>query len=1167
MSGTALDQTRRKKFIPLSRKLLLSGLFTILVAFTIFGGVVAKSMNQLAGGFFSLNEKRTERSKETLEKTFQKNAEKIQTIYQTALESKGRRLIEKDSASVQPMVDDNSFGAVREFLLKNFKGDKDIVYASYFVHEDGETKAWQIVSRQHPDGLELPIEFDTKSSRWKASSKKGGQIQVVDAELPRILKLEKPEVRLKTIQAIDSSGAPARFQVYDCVIPMISQGKVKKTIAQARSNGETIGYLRYILSLEQMERAIAEERRALETELSRLAEENAKLADESSRIVRGSINQSFLILGASAAVVLFLAYIFSLISSRLVTRPVNQLTAIAQDMAGGNYKQQVKVTSNDEIGLLAESFREMAAAILKRDEELAEINRNLEKLVEMRTLQLKEQLRTVSNLLNNMKQAVFAVSKDGTIAAPVSRFSEQVFGGTIEGNHLFSTVYKDIGESTEMGGSIRTVISTVFGENELQWGLMEDNLPREVSYRPEGAPEDRTLKIAYSPLWNDQEALDQLMFVVEDITDVLALKKKVESEKAASARNIQMIQELASIDPKELRALLGSLQKLISHAGKAIQTSDWPLLLRNLHTIKGNARVFNLSFLGSITHEQENQALQVSRENETDAIDPAAAANRLQDILVQVQKSLNEYSSLAKKVFAIPDEFEAANLDFIHATLLSGDEQIKKDRASLVSSLRNIGKDQLAEGLQNAVNHFPVIQESLETLVKIQTERREFVAPPRDPESWGLLLTHLLDYMTSQKSSEEKGTQAHSNLAQKIRLLDPKGRMNLASRLASLLERGNDASPLLQMLLTQIRGVLSYACKELLGQLEQKEISSWLISTPSDSQKAIEQIATETRFGSFIPQFLKTLAERNWTPNQILTKLQLSAEQLLGFDDPLQAKPNSSRTDLNYAWDVDLALLRRVFSIEVTEGPPRGSSISMVEVPETSLTRLRRLLQELASQEESTLIGKLKHAAFRLEEVPIRNSLAKYFPMVKEISQRLDKNVRFALSGDEITLPREDLTFLDDALVHMIRNALDHGLELPEDRLKAGKSDEGTLEIQCFEGQTQSMIVIRDDGRGIDINALVNRAIEKGFLKADRIQQMTTEQKLDLMFIPGLSTKREATDLSGRGIGMDVVRTNLNKIGATLEVQTRVQTGTQFKIVLKRDRWTETHAPSASSLN
>jgi two-component system chemotaxis sensor kinase CheA len=149
----------------------------------------------------------------------------------------------------------------------------------------------------------------------------------------------------------------------------------------------------------------------------------------------------------------------------------------------------------------------------------------------------------------------------------------------------------------------------------------------------------------------------------------------------------------------------------------------------------------------------------------------------------------------------------------------------------------------------------------------------------------------------------------------------------------------------------------------------------------------------------------------------------------------------------------------------------------------------------------------------------------------------------------------------------MIRNALDHGLELPEDRLKAGKSDEGTLEIQCFEGQTQSMIVIRDDGRGIDINALVNRAIEKGFLKADRIQQMTTEQKLDLMFIPGLSTKREATDLSGRGIGMDVVRTNLNKIGATLEVQTRVQTGTQFKIVLKRDRWTETHAPSASSLN
>jgi len=179
---------------------------------------------------------------------------------------------------------------------------------------------------------------------------------------------------------------------------------------------------------------------------------------------------------------------------------------------------------------------------------------------------------------------------------------------------------------------------------------------------------------------------------------------------------------------------------------------------------------------------------------------------------------------------------------------------------------------------------------------------------------------------------------------------------------------------------------------------------------------------------------------------------------------------------------------------------------------------------------------------------PIGSVTGKFHRIARDLATGLGKKVRVELEGEEVGVDKAVNEALRDPLLHLVRNAVDHGLEPPPTRLAAGKPAEGLLRIKACHDAGRVQVVVSDDGGGIDGDGLVERALAAGDLTADEAAEMTPGERLELIFRPGLSTKQGVTSLSGRGVGMDVVRANLEQVGGSVEVSSEIGKGTVFLI-------------------
>ena len=152
------------------------------------------------------------------------------------------------------------------------------------------------------------------------------------------------------------------------------------------------------------------------------------------------------------------------------------------------------------------------------------------------------------------------------------------------------------------------------------------------------------------------------------------------------------------------------------------------------------------------------------------------------------------------------------------------------------------------------------------------------------------------------------------------------------------------------------------------------------------------------------------------------------------------------------------------------------------------------------------------------------------------------------MEGKETELDKTIIESIKDPLTHLVRNAVDHGMEMPEKRMACGKSPEGRLFLRAFHEGGQVNIEISDDGAGIDLERVKQKALEKGLITPDQAARLSDRELLNLLFLPGFSTAEKVTNVSGRGVGMDVVKTNIEKIGGTVDIQNRVGHGATLKI-------------------
>ena len=236
---------------------------------------------------------------------------------------------------------------------------------------------------------------------------------------------------------------------------------------------------------------------------------------------------------------------------------------------------------------------------------------------------------------------------------------------------------------------------------------------------------------------------------------------------------------------------------------------------------------------------------------------------------------------------------------------------------------------------------------------------------------------------------------------------------------------------------------------------------------------------------------------------------------------------------------VDVTLLNRMMNL-VGELVLTRNQVLQATSADPNMTMLSRRLDMVTAD--------LRESVMKARMQPVSNIFSKMPRIVRDLSQSLGRRVRLQVEGQDTELDKSLLEAIKDPLTHAVRNSLDHGIELPEERQAAGKNPEGILKLRAAQEGSHVIIEVSDDGAGIAVDKIRQKAIERGLITADRAAHLPERELLQLIFLPGFSTAAAVTNVSGRGVGMDVVRTNVEKIGGKVEIDSRAGKGTTLRL-------------------
>lgn len=197
---------------------------------------------------------------------------------------------------------------------------------------------------------------------------------------------------------------------------------------------------------------------------------------------------------------------------------------------------------------------------------------------------------------------------------------------------------------------------------------------------------------------------------------------------------------------------------------------------------------------------------------------------------------------------------------------------------------------------------------------------------------------------------------------------------------------------------------------------------------------------------------------------------------------------------------------------------------------------------------QARVLNDLQRAVMKVRMVPVEQLFRRFPRMVRDVAKQCDKEVEIALHGEDTDLDKSLLDAIAEPITHLVRNAVGHGIESPEERVRRGKPAKGTIRLDAFHQANQVIIQIGDDGGGIDTQKVKSRAIERGLLSSESAARLNDNDVLELIFRPGFSTADEITEIAGRGVGLDVVQSVLHRLKGSVEVETQLGKGTRFQL-------------------
>lgn len=265
---------------------------------------------------------------------------------------------------------------------------------------------------------------------------------------------------------------------------------------------------------------------------------------------------------------------------------------------------------------------------------------------------------------------------------------------------------------------------------------------------------------------------------------------------------------------------------------------------------------------------------------------------------------------------------------------------------------------------------------------------------------------------------------------------------------------------------------------------------------------------------------------------------------------PGREKENVSLRSVSQTVRVDIRRLDHLMNIVGELAIVRGALSRVAErVRREGQRSLAMDLQRLHRSFERRL-GEMQAGILEVRMVPLGQVFERLARVVRQISREVKKEIRLVITGSETEIDKLIVEELSDPLMHMIRNAIDHGIESAEKRAQVGKPTTGTIALNAFQKGNHVMLEVEDDGRGIDEKAILDKAIQLHKISADEARELTRSEVLGLIFLPGVSTRESVDDLSGRGVGMDVVKNNIGKLGGVIDVHSEAGIGTKIAITL-----------------
>ncbi len=272
----------------------------------------------------------------------------------------------------------------------------------------------------------------------------------------------------------------------------------------------------------------------------------------------------------------------------------------------------------------------------------------------------------------------------------------------------------------------------------------------------------------------------------------------------------------------------------------------------------------------------------------------------------------------------------------------------------------------------------------------------------------------------------------------------------------------------------------------------------------------------------------------------VVTPLDQRADSASSSDASADMTP---RLRMGKSVRVDIARLDRLMNL-----------VSELVITRTRLTQLSRDLDNHALAETTATLNRilleLQDEVMQVRMVAVEQIFNRFPRMVRDLSQQLGKDVDFEITGQETELDRTIVDEIGDPLVHLLRNAIDHGIEPAAERAKLGKPAKAKLRLSAYHRGDSVFIEVQDDGRGIDVAQIKQKAVERGLIGADEANSLDDEAALKLIFQPGFSTAKQVTDVSGRGVGLDVVASKIASLGGRTSVHSELGQGSVFTIVL-----------------